>query len=236
MAQKSARPKFKRRDERELLKAASHALPLDFPNPERFSCPASSTLKAVAERRLALPDIDDVVDHIATCSPCFTGYNAYQKSYRSLHNRRRYAAAAAVLTLVVAAWYFGRAVLWPPQQPHEQISEVEPLTEVLDFHDRSSERSDRVQEPRSAETPHLRRLLLDLQVRLPLGTDDGRYFLEIRNNAGGIAAQADGTVKWDGIAETLSTRIDLRTVEPGRYSLAVRKGASSWREYSVFVD
>ena len=60
--------------------------------------------------------------------------------------------------------------------------------------------------------------------------------LQFRNNAGGIAAQSTGTAKWDGTTETLSARIDLRTIEPGQYTLAVRKGASSWRQYSVFVD
>jgi len=237
MARQSVPPKFKRRIETELLKAASEALPSDFPNPERLSCPAASTLEAIAGRRLSLPDIDDVVDHIATCSPCFTAYNIYRKGYRARHNRRRYAAAAAVLSLVVAAWYFGNEVLSPTRRPPQQVSEVAPLTAVLDFHDRSAERSDQVQASGSStETPHLRRSLLTLQIRLPLGTEDGQYSLEFHNKAGETVAQSTGTVKWDGIFETLSSRIDLRTVEPGQYTLAVRKGASSWHQYSVFVD
>jgi hypothetical protein len=237
MARKSARPKFERRNEMELLKAASEALPSDFPNPERLSCPAASTLEAIAGRRLPLPEIDDIVDHIATCSPCFAAYNVYRKGYRARHNWRRFGAAAVVLTLVIAAWYFGHGVLSPTRRPPEQISEVAPLTAVLDFHDRSSERSDQARASGSStETPHLRRSLLTLQIRLPLGTEDGQYSLAFRNNAGGIAAQSTGTVKWDGTAETLSARIDLRTVAPGQYTLAVRKGASSWHHYSVFVD
>jgi hypothetical protein len=237
MGRKSAPTKFKRRNEMELLKAASEALPSDFPNPERLNCPAASTLEAIAVRRLPLPEIDNIVDHIATCSPCFAAYNAYRKGYRARHNWRRFGAAAVVLTLVIAGWYFGHNVLPPTRRPPDQISEVAPLTAVLDFHDRSSERSDQGQTPRSStESPHLRRSLLTLQMRLPLGTEDGEYSLEIRNNAGGVAAQSSGTVKWDGTSETLTARIDLRVLAPGQYTIAVRKGASSWHQYSVFVD
>jgi hypothetical protein len=109
------------------------------------------------------------------------------------------------------------------------------LTAVLDFRYSTAERSYQTPLPRP-EVPRLQRSLLNLQVQLALGTEDGSYVLQIRNNAGGIVVQATGTAKWDGTTETLSARIDLRTVKPGQYKLAVRKGVASWRQYSVFVD
>ena len=48
----------------------------------------------------------------------------------------------------------------------------------------------------------------------------------ILHKAGETVAQSTGTVKWDGTSETLSARIDLRTVAPGQYTLAVRNGTS----------
>ena len=236
MARTMAKPKFARSSESELLRSATDAVPLDFPNPERIGCPESSTLDAIAGRHLSVPNIDDVVDHIATCSPCFVIYSLYRKKYCSRNNRNRSITAAAVLAALIATWYFGHPFLSVPGRNTTQISEVAPSAAVLDFHDRTLERSDQVQTPGPTQTPHLRRSLLNLQIRLPLGTEDGQYALQFRNAAGAITAQTTGTAKWDGTIETLSARIDLRTVEPGPYTLAVRKGASSWHHYSVFVD
>ena len=236
MARKPTEPKFGRRNEKDLLRVATEALPSDFPNPERLNCPEASTLQAIAGRRLSLPEVDDVVDHIATCSPCFTAYSAYRKEHSSRSNRRRYTAVAIVLTVVIASWYLGRKALSPTQRSPQQISEVTPLTAVLDFHNSTAERSDQTPLPRPQEPPHVRRSLLNLQIQLPLGTEDGSYAVQFRDSAGGIAVQATGTAKWDGTTETLSARIDLRMIEPGQYTLAVRKGTASWRQYSVFVD
>lgn len=236
MARTMAKPKFARSSESELLRSATDAVPLDFPNPERIGCPESSTLDAIAGRRLSVPNIDDVIDHIATCSPCFAIYTLYRKKYCSRNNRNRSIAAAGVLAVLITTWYFAHPFLSSPGRSTAQISEVAPSAAVLDFHDRTLERSDQIQTPVPTQTPHLRRSLLNLQIRLPLGTEDGQYTLQFRNAAGAVTALTTGTAKWDGTIETLSARIDLRTVEPGLYTLAVRKGASSWHHYSVFVD
>ena len=236
MEKKMVRSKFEQRDEPDLLKVATEAIPAVFPNPERLSCPDATTLEAIAGRCLSFPDIDDLLDHIAMCSPCFTTYNVYREEYCSRRNRKRYMAAVAVLSVMIVAGYFGHKVFSPTQRPPEQISEVAPLTAVLDFHNRTSERSVQTPPPEPQETPHLRRSLLNVQILLPLGTEDGQYSVQLRNNAGGIATQSTGIAKWDGTTETLSARIDLRKFEPGQYTLALRNGTSSWRQYSVFVD
>jgi hypothetical protein len=145
-------------------------------------------------------------------------------------------AVAVVLTVVLASWYLGRKVLSPIQQSPQQRSEVTPLTAVLDFHNSTAERSDQAPLSKPQEVPHLRRSLLNLQILLPLGTEDGLYAVQFRNKAGGLAIQSTGSAKWDGTTETLSAQIDLRMVDPGQYTLAVRKGAASWRQYSVIVD
>jgi hypothetical protein len=236
MEKKMARSKFEQRDESDLVRAATDAIPVVFPNPERLSCPDATTLEAIAGRCLSFPDIDDLLDHIAMCSPCFTTYNVYREEYCSRRNRKRYMAVVALLSVVFAAGYFGHKVFSPTQRPAEQISDATPLTAVLDFHNRTSDRSVQTPRPALQETPHLRRSLMNVQILLPLGTEDGQYSVQFRNNAGGIAAQSAGTAKWDGTTETLSARIDLRTVEPGQYTLALRTGTSSWRQYPVFVD
>jgi hypothetical protein len=236
MAKDLARPKFEPSDETDLVRAATEALPAVFPNPERRSCPEAITLEAIAGRCLSFPNIDDLLDHIATCSPCFTAYTGYRAEYCSRRNRRRYVAVVAVLTVMTATGYFGRRVLSSTHRPPEQLSEVAPLTAVLDFQKRTSERSVQAPPPELQETPHVRRALLIVRMLLPLGSEDGQYSVQFRNNAGKIAVQSTGTAKWDGTTETLSARIDLRRIEPGQYTVALRNGNSSWRQYSVFVD
>jgi hypothetical protein len=236
VAKETIPTKFGRRDEAGLLKTATKALSSGFPNPEREGCPDASTIEAIAARRLSSPEIHDLVDHIATCSPCFAAYNVNRKEYCFRRNVRRFTASAAVFTIVTAACYLGLTVLAPALRSPTPVAQVATLTAVLDLHDRTAERSLDAPLPEQREAPHLRRSLLNLQILLPLGSEDGQYSLQFRTNAGGVTAQTTGTAHWNGTNESLSVRIDLRTIEPGRYMLAVRKGDSSWRKYSVFVD
>ena len=235
MAFESTKPKLARVNESALLDAATKAIPAEFPNPERTGCPEASTLEAIAARRLSVLDIDDLVDHIATCSPCFTAYDVYRKEYCSRRNRRCCVTGAA-LVIVLAASYCGFRVLSPTVPPPVPIAKIEPLNVVLDFHDRTAERSSQVHGGAPPDTPHLRRSLINLQIQLPLGEEDGPYSLELRDRSGAVITRTAGIAQWNGAAEALSARIDLRTVDPGPYTLAVRKGASSWRRYSLIVD
>jgi hypothetical protein len=236
MANQPTQPTFDRRDEIDLLTAAREALPSDFPNPERLNCPEASTLEAVAARRLSVSDIDDLIDHIATCSPCFTAYSEYRNAYCSRRNKKVLGTLLAVLAVATAAWHFGRPILFPKPHPPEQIAETAPPTAVLDFRNRTSERSAQSPPQGPQEVPHMRRSLLDVQMLLPLGTEDGQYSLQISNSGGEITAQSTGTARFDGTSEALTARVDLRTIKPGQYTLAIRRGTSSWHQYSVIVD
>jgi hypothetical protein len=236
MAKERARPRFVRRNEKDLIAVAKDALASDFPNPERIGCPEAKILDAVAGRRLTFSEVNDVVDHIATCSPCFDVYTGYRKKYCSRYNWKRSIAVVALFASVAASWYLGRQILPQAGRRPSQVAEVAPLTVVLDFHDRTAERSGQVQPSGPIAIPHLRRSLLNLQIRLPIGLEDGQYSIEFRGGDGQTAVQTTGTATWDGSAETLIARIDLRSVHPGQYTVAVRRGASSWRQYSIFVD
>jgi hypothetical protein len=181
-------------------------------------------------------EVIDVVDHIATCTPCFGVYTVYRKKHCSRYYWKLSIAGVAFLATSAAAWYFGHALLPRPMYKQAQISEAAPLMAVLDFHDVTTERSARVQAPESRVIPHLPRTLLNLRILLPLGMEDGQYSIEFRQTGGQPAAQMTGAATWDGKTETLMASIDLRAIQPGPYILAVRKGTDSWRRYSIFVD
>ena len=224
------------REERRLIGAAAEAIRTDFPNAERLGCPESTDLRAIAHRHLSVLDVEDVVDHIATCAPCFAEYTRHRQ--RHLLKRRGGLAlicVAGVLAIGVA-WRFWPMNRAPERQPIVR-QELDPvLTATLDFRDRTIERSGQAQPRPEPETPHLKRARLKLTVLLPIGTEEGAYTVQFWTRTHQPVVNETGTLVWDGSAETLVTAVDLRKLEPGRYSLAIRASNASWYTYPVLVD
>jgi hypothetical protein len=232
--EKGAAKQFTRREERRLLELATDYVRSAFPNPERLGCPGSEALKSIAGRHLKFPEAEDIVDHIATCSPCFLEYNAIRRRLR-----RRLVGGTALCCLVGLLL---TGLIWrlaTPMRPQNEAIAQQPLTAlkaVLDFRNRTVKRSDREQSSNEPVAPHLRRTLLNLSINLPIGVEDGPYSVQFRNRFGQSVVNAEGTATWDGSAETLVTAVDLRNLAPGEYILAVRRGNSAWREYAVILD
>ena len=236
MEEKQPTPHLARRDEKRLLRIATEAIKSDFPNPERLGCPGSDALKAIVRRRLTLPDADDVVDHIATCAPCFAEYTDHRRRYQFRIVGGLALACAAGLVAIAILWLFAPTHLWPREQPLAQRAPSPVLKATLDFRNRTAERSGRVQSPNDAEVPHLRRALLDMAIKLPIGMEDGVYALQFRNRLDQPVVNTAGIARWSGSAETLTTTVDLRNLTPGEYMVAIRSGSSSWRIYPIVLD
>ena len=171
MNEKAAPNQFTRREERKILELASEYVRSGFPNPERLGCPGSEALKSIAGRHLKFPEAEDIVDHIATCSPCFLEYHAIRR-----RSRRRLVGGTALccvlgLLLTGLIWRFAT----PARPRNETVAQQPPtaLKAVLDFRNRTAERSDRKQSPNEPFAPHLRRAQLDLSIELPVGVEDG---------------------------------------------------------------
>jgi len=223
-----------RRTEKRLVKMASEALRGDCPNPERIGCPSPTAIEAVVRRRLASPDFDNVVDHIATCAPCFEEYNRLRQRYR-LRNASAVVLGCAALLVLAFLWKYG-----PAKQPHPQEFVAKDafapaLAATLDYRNWTVERSEQSRS-RPVETPHLTRARLNLTIKLPIGTEDALYTVQFRSNNGETVVEAVGSATWDGTAETLKIRTDLRNVPAGTYTLAIRSANSSLRLYSVVLE
>src|SRR2546430_719011 len=95
-----------RRDERRLIERATNAVASDFPNRERLGCPESSAVIAVVQGRHSSPETEDIIDHIATCSPCLLEYNQYRRRHRIRFITKRALASAAGLILIAVVWRF----------------------------------------------------------------------------------------------------------------------------------
>ena len=110
------------------------------------------------------------------------------------------------------------------------------LSATLDLRNSTTERSGEARPMPETEAPHLKRGLLKLTMKLPLGTQEGAYEIRFRTSQDQSAADSTGKAVWDGAAETLTTTIDLRKLAPGRCTLALRGSGSSWRTYRIFLE
>jgi len=223
-----------RRTEKRLVKMASEALRGDCPNPERIGCPSPTAIEAVVRRRLASPDFDNVVDHIATCAPCFEEYNRLRQRYR-LRNASAVVLGCAALLVLAFLWKYGPAKQPHPREPVAKDASAPALAATLDYRNWTVERSEQSRS-RPVETPHLTRARLNLTIKLPIGTEDAAYTVQFRSSNNETVVEAVGSATWDGTAEALKISPDLRNVPAGTYTLAIRSANSSLRLYSVVLE
>ena len=179
MGDKHERGLSARRAERRLVKMAGEAARRDFPNPERIDCPNSDAVNAVVVRRLSFPDFDNVVDHIATCAPCFEEYNRRRHRYR-LRNAGAIVLACAGLLILGLFWKHGPVKQHGTQGAAAKEAPTPVLTATLDYTNWTAQRSEQSR-PGTVETPHLTRAQLDLSIKLPIGTEDGVYTVQFRS-------------------------------------------------------
>lgn len=229
-------PRVTRRDERLLIRLAIEAIHSDFLNPDRLGCPGRDTLEAIAKGRLSIPEVEDVIDHIATCAPCFDEYTCCRRRHRRRFVGRVALAGIACLGLTLAVWWRVSPAQFPVRGPLAVRSANPTLTATLDFRNRTVERSGHSNPPEGVEIPHLRRGLLALTVKLPIGTEDGVYSVQVRDGEDHTVVDAVGTAKWDGSAEVLTTMVNLRGLHAGEYLLAIGNSGSSWRRYPVRLE
>jgi hypothetical protein len=74
---------------------------------------------------------------------------------------------------------------------------------------------------------------LRLSIRLPIGSEDGRYEVAVKSDAGERLVSASGDMRVQDYVEVLPVDVDLSSLVPGNYILAVRRIGYSWREYSI---
>jgi hypothetical protein len=141
----------------------------------------------------------------------------------------------AALLVLAFFWKYGPAKRPRPQEPIAKEASAPALAATLDYRNWTAERSEQSRS-RPAETPHLTRARLNLTIKLPIGTEDAVYTVQFRSNSGETVVGAVGSATWDGTAEALKIRTDLRNVPAGTYTLAIRSASSSLRLYSVVLE
>ena len=228
--------KFTPREQR-FIEALRRAALSDYPNPDRVGCPDQKTLQAVAQRQV--PMMDPVIDHVWQCSPCAQEILRIRQSSGRRHKWATSGTIAAVVVVALGFFFWQRTkpndvtnVANPPQSapaPEPQRSAIA----TLDLRPYGVTRG-RGGEPQSE--PILQRERLSLAMYLPVGSEEGRYELRIMNSDLQTVLTKNVEAKLAQQVVTIATDLDLRSFQPGRYSLALRPSGGDWRTYPMAVE
>ena len=201
--------------------------------PTRAGCPPRDVLIALARR--ARPIEDPAYEHLVKCSPCYREFRALQQAGVSGGyaggTRARWMAVAAVLVILVGgAWYLlsGPPDGGPSAGAPEQVSATD-LQAELDLRNYSVTRSEQAQSPPPPLS--LQRARLNVTILLPVGSEPGPYEVQVLDSELRSMASASGQADIRNYITTLQTMLDLRSLPPGVYQLALRRQGDEWRMF-----
>jgi hypothetical protein len=134
------------------------------------------------------------------------------------------AASAVVLLFAVGGW------LWVRARHSAEATD----TAVLDLRERSVARG---QSPsQTGEVPlEIPRSVKHLVVNLPIGSKEGPYDVGLLTDTGDQLLRATGVAELHDHITRLRVDVDLSSVRPGAYSLAVRQPNLEWTRYPIRV-
>jgi hypothetical protein len=215
---------YSTRDERRLLDALGRGLLKEFPNPERTGCPGADVLKRIACRTMPLNEAGKWLDHLGSCSPCYSDFSRFRKVHEFRRRRTVLAIAASVLVAAgIAGWFL--------LQRHNESLIAQ--TVVLDLRNRSRARGT---EPLPDELPlEIPRTVSHLEIYLPLGSTDGSYDLRVSTLHGLLLFSGKGVARIEQGATLLPVDVNLRSVDPALYVLQVQQNGSGWNSYPLRI-
>jgi hypothetical protein len=216
-----------KREEARLINACQRVLlGGGFPNPERAGCPGIEILRAMAFRKLGIGQVEDWIEHLGTCTPCFREYTEFR---RKLEWRRRSAYVGMAAAVIVVILSVGRWRWHPGQQTiataHNHI--------VADMRNRLVLRGDQG----SGKGPLVfKRGFDEVSFYLPDGSRAGTYDVAIfRKELGEALATASGTATIENGMTAMNVALDLSRTPPGYYLVGIRLPETDWNYYPLIV-
>jgi hypothetical protein len=119
------------------------------------------------------------------------------------------------------------------QEKHVKNAELAFRPRIVDLEGRAVTRSD--QGTGETKPLALEHEPEELRIRLPFGSSEGAYEVQIVRNAGNPLLSAAGTAKIENGTTALTAKFDLTKLEPGSYFLCVRRVPWDWTCYPVVV-
>lgn len=222
----------------ELQDIVQQAILREFPNPERNGCPGTESLRVLANR--PRPTRDTVWEHVTHCSPCYrefldlrTQVKAELERRRRTVLHRRLAFATAVVVLLggaIAAYQISQRGAFRSSHsagPYESAS--------LDLKDRSVARSTEKQAPK-AQPLILPARRLDLSIFLPIGSEPGRYDVQLLKKIDEPLLSVSGEATVQNGTTILRARLDLTGQAAGSFLIGLRQSPSDWTYYPVTIQ
>ena len=213
---------YSERDEKRIFDALGRGLLKEFPNPDRAGCPGSDVLRRIASHAMPLAEAEKWLDHLTSCSPCYSDFSELQAGYRHRRMQTVLAIAASILIVVgVAGW----ALFFKQKGPAVVQSAV------LDLRNRSVPRGG---EANPGEQPlEVSRGVKRLNVYLPLGSAEGPYELRIALTTGSAIFTTNGVASLKDGVTSMEAALDLSSASSGRYVLQIRRPNSEWNSYPL---
>ena len=186
-----------------------------YPNPERVGCPGRDILRRLAAKDL--PISHPTREHIARCSPCFQEFREIQQEIKTRRRRGRLLSTAA--GIVIAC---GTAITLTQFHFHESVIarwDLQNASPSRDFKD--------YQQPVHLQAPARKGTIA---VTLPLGSEPGKYEVEVRNDRNGRAIKDfKSTAALSKQGKTvLQITADFSELPIGDYVVAFRRGHQAW--------
>jgi hypothetical protein len=130
-------------------------------------------------------------------------------------------AAAAIVLLAVGGW------LWVRSRPSGQTAAV-----VVDLRGRATLRGEST--PDTSQPPlEVPRNARNLNLELPIGSNEGAYDVALLNASGAELFRASATAKLEDHIVVLRVNVDLAGISPGSYFLGVRQPGLEWTRFSI---
>ena len=223
-------PEFTPEDEIDELFARANA------NPTRVGCPTRDVLIELAHKNR--PISDSAYEHLAKCSACYREFRGFQQTtHRTPLRRAAWVAAAAAVIIIAAgaAWFLSpsRRERGTLPQPSVQESQVAERRMEVDLRKYSVTRNE--QQKRETGPVSLARARSDLTILLPVGSEPGGYEIQVLDSGLRSQASASGEAAIRDYVTTLQSTIDLRSLSPGAYQLALRRHGEDWRLFPAEV-
>jgi len=213
---------YSERDEKRILDVLGRGLLKEFPNPERTGCPGADVLKKIAAHEMPLAEAGNWLDHLTSCSPCYSDFSHYQAAQEHRRTRTLLAIAASILIVVCLA---GWALFL------KQKESIVAQTAILDLRNRSVPRGT---EPNPAEPSlEVNRAAAQWKIFLPFGSDPGPYDILLLAGSGELLVSRKADAKLtDGVA-VIQISVDLSSRSPGRCVLRLARNGAQESSYVV---
>ena len=213
-------PEFKPEDEIDELFARANA------NPSRIGCPSRDVLIGLARKQR--PITDPAYEHLAKCSACYREFRGFQQWLGDRPSWRRWWLAAAALLIIAVAgsvWFaFGsRSSTTRGEEPSPE------QTVQLDLRQYSVTRNEEQKHERGPIA--LMRGRLNATILLPVGSDPGKYEVQVLDSNLRSRATSVGDAQIRDFVTTVRATLDLSSLDPGTYQLALRREGEDWRLY-----